>query len=480
MSEKRDVYVNPLATRYASRPMLRLFSDDRKFGTWRRLWLALARAEHELGLGVTAEQVAELEQHLDDVDYDVAAAREREVRHDVMAHVYTFGLACPNAAPIIHLGATSAYVVDNTDLVILREAYGLVRARLVAVIDALRDLAERTRDVPCLSYTHFQPAQPTTFGRRVCLWAQDLMLDLEECEWRRNGLRFRGVKGTTGTQASFLTLFDGDHEKVKELDRRVAQAMGFERSFTVTGQTPPRKLDAHALALLSGVAQSAHKIANDVRILMGLGCVEEPWQESQIGSSAMAYKKNPMRSERVTSLARLVMALAAVPANTAAEQWFERTLDDSAAKRIAIPEAFLAVDAVLVILENVVQGLRVFPAALRRELMRELPAMATEEILMRAVAEGGDRQELHEVIRTHAHAAALAVKQDGAENDLLQRLIDDPAFAAVRAEIPGMVVPERFIGRSREQVDDFLANEVAPILEQHRDALETEKGDVRV
>ena len=478
--DSRDVYRNPLPTRYASRAMLEVFGDNRKFRTWRRLWLALARGQHELGLSVTTEQLAELEAHLDDIDYETADAREREVRHDVMAHVYAFGKQCPTAAPIIHLGATSAYVVDNTDLVLLREAYGVLRARLVAAIAALRNLAHEHRATPCLSYTHFQPAQPTTFGRRACLWLQDLLLDLDECEWRRGSLRFRGVKGTTGTQASFLTLFGGDHEKVKELDRRVSAAMGFESAYTVTGQTPPRKLDAQALALLSGVAQSAHKFANDIRILMGIGCVEEPWKASQIGSSAMAYKKNPMRSERMTSLARLAMALAAVPANTAAEQWFERTLDDSAAKRIAIPEAFLAVDAVLVLFENVASGLRVFPAALMRELRRELPAMATEDILMRAVAAGGDRQELHELIRTHAHETARLVKEEGAENDLLERLQRDPAFAAVADEIPGMVEPSRFLGRSREQVDEFLTGEVDPVLERHRDALDADRGSVSV
>ena len=480
MSDPHDVYVNPLSTRYASRSMLELFSANRKFGTWRRLWLELARAQRALGLDISEEQIAEMEGALDDIDYDVAAAREREVRHDVMAHVHTFGLRCPKAAPIIHLGATSAYVVDNTDLVLLREAYGLIRNRLVAALDALAGLARRTRDVPCLSYTHFQPAQPTTFGRRVCLWAQDLLLDLEECEWRRDGLRFLGVKGTTGTQASFLTLFDGDHDRVLELDRRVADAMGFERLFTVTGQTPPRKLDAHALSFLSSVAQSAHKFGNDIRLLMGIGCVEEPWKASQIGSSAMAYKKNPMRSERLTSLARLAMALSQVPAQTAAEQWFERTLDDSAAKRIAVPEAFLAVDAVLVLLENVARGLTVFPAALRRELMRELPAMATEEILMRAVAAGGDRQELHESIRTHAHAAARRVKEEGAENDLLERIRSDPEFAAVRGEIDGMIVPERFVGRSPQQVDAFLQDELGPVLARCANALSGDRGEVRV
>ena len=480
MSPPRDVFVNPLAARYASRPMLELFSEDRKFGTWRRLWLALARAQRELGLPITESQIAEMESHLDDIDYETAERREREVRHDVMAHVHAFGRQCPGAAPIVHLGATSAFVVDNTDLVLLREALGIVRGRLVAVVAALRDLAETQRSTPCLSYTHFQPAQPTTFGRRACLWTQDLLLDLEESEWRRGTLRFLGAKGTTGTQASFLTLFGGDHEKVKELDRRVASAMGFERVYPVTGQTPTRKVDAQALQFLSGVAQSAHKFANDVRLLMGLGCVEEPSTAAQIGSSAMAYKKNPMRCERMTSLARLVMALSSVAEQTAAEQWLERTLDDSAAKRIALPEAFLAVDAILVLYENVARGLVVFPAALLRELRRELPAMATEEILMRAVAAGGDRQALHERIRVHSREATRRVKEEGAESDLLGRIASDPAFAAVHDEIPAMLEPRRFIGRSEEQVREFLDADVADALRRHRDALAAPAGEVRV
>jgi adenylosuccinate lyase len=477
---RRDVYVNPLGTRYASPAMLHVFSDERRFGTWRRLWLALARAQRELGLDISAEQIAEMEAHLDDIDYAVAEERERLVRHDVMAHVHAFGVQCPAAAPIIHLGATSMFVVDNTDLVLLRDAYGIVRGRLVRAIAALRDLAVAHRDVPCLAYTHFQPAQPTTFGRRACLWLQDLLLDLETCEWQRGRLRMRGAKGTTGTQASFLTLFDGDHEKVGELDRRVAAAMGFEGTFPVTGQTVSRKVFADALTFLAGVAQSAQKVANDVRLLMGIGCVEEPIGKSQIGSSAMAYKRNPMRSERMTSLARLVMSLASYAEITAAEQWLERTLDDSAGNRIAIPEAFLATDALLVLLENVTGGLQVYPAALHRELARELPFMATEEILMRAVAAGGDRQELHENIRTHAHAAARRIKEEGAENDMLERLAADPAFAAVKDEMRGMLEPSRFVGRSPEQVDAFVAEHVEPVLEQHRDALETEAGEVRV
>ncbi len=475
-----DVYVNPLEGRYASKPMLRLFSDDRKFGTWRRLWLALARAEMDLGLAITPEQIAEMEAHLDDIDYEIADRREREVRHDVMAHVHAFGKQCPKAAPIIHWGATSAYVVDNTDLVLLREALGLVRARLVRVIAALAKQAEAHAATPCLSYTHFQPAQPTTFGRRICLWIQDLLLDLEECETRRGSLRMLGAKGTTGTQASFLTLFGGDHQRVKELDRRVAAAMGFDATYPVTGQTPSRKIDAQALACLSGVAQSAHRMANDVRLLMGIGCVEEPSTKEQIGSSAMAYKKNPMRSERMTSLARLVMSLSSVAAQTAAEQWFERTLDDSAAKRISLPESFLATDAILVIYEDVARGLVVFPAALMRELRRELPSMATEEILMRAVAAGGDRQELHEAIRRHSRESARRVKEEGAADDLLDRIAKDPAFAKVRGDIASMVEPRRFLGRSEEQVREFLAEDVAPVIERHKDALALEAGEVRV
>ena len=477
---RRDVYVNPLATRYASAPMLRVFSDERRFGTWRRLWLALARAQRDLGLAIADAQIAEMEAHLDDVDYAVAEERERVVRHDVMAHVYAFGVQCPAAAPIIHLGATSMFVVDNTDLVLLRDAYGLVRGRLVRAVAALRELALRERDVPCLSYTHFQPAQPTTFGRRACLWLQDLLLDLETCEWQRGRLRLRGVKGTTGTQASFLTLFDGDHGKVEELDRRVAAAMGFEHTFPVTGQTVTRKVFADALACLAGIAQSAQKFATDVRLLMGLGCVEEPIGAAQIGSSAMAYKRNPMRSERLTSLARFVMSLSSYAQVTAAEQWLERTLDDSAGNRIVIPEAFLATDGLLILHENVAGGLQVYPAALHRELARELPFMATEEILMRAVAAGGDRQTLHESVRRHAHDAARRIKEHGAANDLLERLAADPDFAALRDVIPGMLDPARFLGRSVAQVDAFVAEHVDPVLERHRDALAAEAGEVTV
>lgn len=473
----RDVYVNPLGARYAGREMLELFSEQRKFRTWRRLWLALAKAERDLGLPVTDAQIREMEAHLDDIDYAAAEKREREVRHDVMAHVHAFGLQCPGAAPIIHLGATSAFVVDNTDLILLREALGIVRKRLVSVIAAFRDLAERERATPCLSYTHFQPAQPTTFGRRACLWLQDFLLDLAEIEHRRASLRFLGAKGATGTQASFLTLFGGDHGKVRALDRRIADAMGFERSFTVTGQTPPRKLDAQALHALSGVAQSVHKFANDMRILMGLGHVEEPATKGQIGSSAMAYKKNPMRCERMTSLARVVIAMGSVAEQTAAEQWFERTLDDSAGKRIALPEAFLAADACLILVENVARGMQVHPGALLRDLRRELPAMATEDIMMLAVQRGGNRQELHEVIRAHSREVQRRRNEEGAENDLLERLAADPAFATVRAEIPAMADPRRFLGRSEQQVREFLDGEVAAALATHADALSSGGAD---
>lgn len=476
----RTTYRNPLATRYASNEMLEIFGDQRKFRTWRRLWLALARAQSELGLAISAEQLQAMEANLDDIDFELAERREREVRHDVMAHVHTFGVQCPEAAPILHLGATSMFVVDNTDIVLQREALTLVRRRLVRTIAALSGLARRTLEMPCLSYTHFQPAQPTTFGRRVCLYVQDLVLDLEECESLIASMRFRGAKGTTGTQASFLTLFDGDHAKVEELDRKVAAAMGFERSFPVVGQTVTRKQDSRVMSHLARIAESARRFANDVRLLMGLGCVEEPWQASQIGSSAMAYKRNPMRSERMTSLARVVMALSPVASQTAAEQWLERTLDDSAGKRIVVPEAFLGVDSILSVYENVAAGLRVFPAALLRELQRELPAMATEEILMLAVSAGGDRQELHESIRRHAHEAARAVKEEGAENDLLARLEADPDFAEVRDQIPGMVDPARFLGRSVEQAKGFLDGEVADLLERHRDALSAESTALRV
>jgi adenylosuccinate lyase len=462
-----SVWLDPLVERYASPEMAGIFAPTRKFRAWRRLWIELARAQKDLGLPVTAAQVAEMEAGADDIDFEAAARREKEVRHDVMAHVFVYGERCPGARGIIHLGATSAFVVDNADLLLLREALDLVRARLVVAVAALAEFAGKWKDRPCLAYTHLQPAQPTTVGKRACLWIQDLLLDLEELEARRAGLRFLGAKGTTGTQASFLDLFHGDARKVAELDRRVAAALGFDRVFPVTGQTYSRKVDAQALATLSGVAQSAHKMANDVRLLMHMKEVDEPSEAAQIGSSAMAYKLNPMRSERMTALARHVMALSSSAAQTAAEQWLERTLDDSAAKRLFVPQAFLATDAILVLAANVARGLVVHGAAIDAHLRREIPFMATEAILMRAVERGGDRQELHERIRVHSRAAGARVKDEGAENDLLARLAADPVFSAVKSEIPGLADPVRHVGLAPAQAAAFLETEVAAVLRRH-------------
>jgi len=457
-------YRDPLVERYASPEMAALFSPLRKFRTWRRLWIELARAEGALGLPVTAEQVAEMEAARDDVDLEAAAAEESRVRHDVMAHVAVFGKRCPKAKGVIHLGATSAYVVDNADLLLQREALELVRGRLVAAAAALAAFARTWKGRPTLGYTHLQPAQPTTVGKRACLWLQDLMLDLEELEGRLSSLRFLGVKGTTGTQASFLELFHGDEGKVRELDRRVAKAFGFERTYAVTGQTYSRKVDAAMLATLSGIGQSAHKFANDVRLLMHMKEMDEPSEEAQIGSSAMAYKLNPMRSERMTALARHVAAVAGAAAQTASEQWLERTLDDSAAKRLAVPQAFLATDAILILYANVAGGLVVHEASIDANLRREMPFMATEAILMRAVEKGGDRQALHERIRVHSRAAAARVKGEGASNDLLERLAGDPAFAAVKGELGSLADPARHVGRAPSQVVEFLDAEVEPVL----------------
>ena len=473
------LYRDPIVERWASREMAELFSPLRRFRTWRALWIELARAEMELGLPVTAAQVAELEAHRDDVDLEAAARLEKEVRHDVMAHVHEYGEKAPAARGIIHLGATSAYVVDNADLCLMREAMNLVLARLVNAVAALADFAGRWKDRPCLAFTHLQPAQPTTVGKRACLWLQDLLLDIEELEARRASLRFLGVKGTTGTQASFLELFRGDGAKVADLDRRVAAAMGFGRTWPVTGQTYSRKVDAAVLATLSGIAQSSHKFGNDVRLLMHMKEVDEPSESAQIGSSAMAYKLNPMRSERMTALARHVMALAGSAAQTAAEQWLERTLDDSAAKRLCVPQAFLAVDAILVLHANVARGLVVHEATIDAHLRREMPFMATEGILMRAVEKGGDRQDLHERIRVHSRAAGSRVKDEGADNDLLDRIAGDPAFAAVKREIPALADPRRHVGRAPEQAAAFLAGEVAQVLERHR-ALLGREGELRV
>jgi adenylosuccinate lyase len=462
-----DRYVNPLTERYASPEMSRIFSPQHKFGTWRRLWLALAEAERELGLPVSEEAIAAIRAHLDDVDLDRAAELERELRHDVMAHVHLLGEQAPEARAIIHLGATSAFVGDNTDLIQHREALTLVRSRLLGVVRELADFARRYRDLPTLGFTHFQPAQPTTVGKRATLWIQDLMLDLEEIEFRLETLRFRGVRGTTGTQASFLDLFEGDGARVERLNRLVASKMGFAEVYGVTGQTYTRKVDYGCLSTLSGVAQTASKFGNDIRLLSHLKEVEEPFEKQQIGSSAMPYKRNPMRTERICALSRHAITLTLDPAFTAASQWFERTLDDSANKRIAVPEAYLTIDSVLLIMHNVCSGLVVYPEMIRRRLMDELPFMATENIMMRSAKRGGDRQELHERVRQHSVAAGARVKGEGLENDLLDRIAADPAFGVSRQELDEDLRPERYIGRAPEQVDEFLAEWVEPVLERH-------------
>ncbi len=471
-----DRYSNPLTERYASPEMSWIFSANFKFGTWRRLWLTLAECEKELGLEIPDAAIEALRAHLDDVDLVRAAQLERELRHDVMAHVHALGEQAPAARGIIHLGATSAFVGDNTDLIQHRDALILVRRRLVGVVAALADFARRYRDLPTLGFTHFQPAQPTTVGKRATLWIQDLLLDLEEIEFRLETLRFRGVRGTTGTQASFLDLFEGDHEKVERLNRMVAERMGIPLVFGVTGQTYTRKVDYGALSTLSGLAQSASKIAHDLRLLAHLREVEEPFEEHQIGSSAMPYKRNPMRSERITALARHVITLVIDPAFTAATQWFERTLDDSANKRIAIPEAYLATDSILLLLHNVSSGLVVYPEMIRRRLAAELPFMATENLMMRSVKRGGDRQELHERVRQHALAAGARVKGEGLENDLLDRIAGDPAFGVSRVELEEELRPERFVGRAPEQVDAFLAEWVDPVLERYASDLGDRKA----
>jgi len=466
-------YRNPLTERYASAEMSALFSEAWKFGTWRRLWLALAESQRELGLGIAPEAIAAMRAHLDDIDLERAAELERRFRHDVMAHVHLFGEAAPEARAVIHLGATSAYVTDNTELLQQREALRLVRRRLVACVAALADFAREHRALPTLGFTHFQTAQPTTVGKRATLWIQDLLLDVEEIDHRLATMRFRGVRGTTGTEASFLELFDGDGAKVDALNARIAGKMGFGRLYGVTGQTYTRKSDYALLAALAGIAASASKFANDLRLLQHLREVEEPFEKEQIGSSAMAYKRNPMRSERINALARHVIVLSLDPAVTAATQWLERTLDDSANRRIAIPEAFLGIDAVLILLHNVSSGLVVRPAVIRHRLEQELPFLATEAILMQAVRRGGDRQTLHEQIRRHAVAAANRMKDEGAVNDLIDRIAGDDAFGLGRAEITGVLDPVRHIGRAPEQVDAFLRDHVQPILDAAQDAAPT-------
>ncbi len=462
-----EQYSNPLTERYASAEMSRIFSPAFKFGTWRRLWLALAEAERDLGLEIPDEALKEIAAHLDDVDFARASELERELRHDVMAHVHHLGEQAPAARAIIHLGATSAFVGDNTDLIQHREALKLVRRRLVSTVAVLAEFAERHRDLPTLGFTHFQPAQPTTVGKRATLWIQDLLLDLEEIEFRLETLRFRGVRGTTGTQASFLDLFNGDGAKVERLNRLVAEKMGFQQVYGVTGQTYTRKVDYACLATMGGLAQSASKFAHDLRLLSHLKEIEEPFEEHQIGSSAMPYKRNPMRSERITALARHAITLVMDPAFTAATQWFERTLDDSANKRIAVPESYLAVDSILLILQNVSAGLVVYPKMIEKHLREELPFMAMENLMMRATKRGGDRQSLHERVRQHSVAAAKEVKEEGLPNDLLDRIAADSEFQVTRTELEEELRPELYIGRAPEQVDEFLAEWVRPVLDRY-------------
>lgn len=473
-------YVSPLNSRYASKEMQYIFSPDKKFKTWRRLWIALAKSEQELGLPITDEQIAELEAMKDDINYDVAAKEEKIRRHDVMAHVHAYGEQCPNAKGIIHLGATSCYVGDNTDIIIMREALEVIRKRIVKCMSLLASFADEYKAMPTLGFTHFQPAQLVTVGKRASLWLQDLMFDLEEITQVADSLKLLGCKGTTGTQASFLDLFNGDHDKCVELDKRIASKMGFESSYYVSGQTYSRKVDARVLNALSSIAQSAHKFSNDIRLLQHLKEIEEPFEKTQIGSSAMAYKRNPMRSERIASLARYVMADALNPAMTAAEQWFERTLDDSANKRISVPEAFLAVDAILGIYTNVVNGLVVYPNMIHKHIMDELPFMATENIMMEAVKKGGDRQELHEKIRVYSMEAGSVVKNEGKPNDLLTRIAKDDAFGLDEEQLSKLLDPTLYIGRCPEQVTTFLNECINPILEAHKTDLDLEDVELNV
>lgn len=464
-------YESPFCTRYASEEMQYIFSADKKFTTWRRLWVALARAEMKLGLPVTEAQVKQLEENIDNIDYDMAAAREKEVRHDVMAHVYTYGQACPDAKGIIHLGATSCYVGDNTDVIIMRDALQVIRRKLINVIAQLSDFAMKYKDMPALAYTHLQPAQLTTVGKRATLWTNELLMDLKEIERRISDLQLLGSKGTTGTQASFMELFEGDTNKIKQLENMIAEEMGFESCVPVSGQTYSRKVDSFVVNALAGIAQSCSKFSNDMRILQSFKEMEEPFEKSQIGSSAMAYKRNPMRSERITSLSRYLMVDCLNPAFTAGTQWFERTLDDSANKRISVAEAFLAADAILNIMINVTSGMVVYPKIVRKRVMAELPFMATENIMMDAVKKGGDRQALHEKIRQYSMEAGKKVKEEGLENDLCERILADPMFMITKEEMDAIMAPENFTGRSAQQVEEFVSELVQPILEANKDIL---------
>ena len=463
-----DSYENPLVSRYASKELTWIWSPRYKFTTWRKLWLALARAEKELGLPITDDQISEMESNLQAIDFKLADEKEREFRHDVMGHIYAYGAVCPRAKPIIHLGATSCYVTDNTDLILIKESMGVVHKRLSGLLGALADTAQQYKSLPTLGFTHYQPAQLTTVGKRVCLWLYDFLLDFHDLEDHMRTLPFRGVKGTTGTQASFLELFEGDHSKVVALDKRVGALMGFERTIPICGQTYSRKIDYQIVSTLSGIAQSAYKMAGDIRHLMNLKELEEPFEKEQVGSSAMAYKRNPMRSERICALARFVISLTGNTANTHATQWFERTLDDSANRRIVLPEAFLAIDAILRLSINVIKGITVWPVVIQKHIHEELPFMATETILMACVKSGGDRQRLHEAIRVHSMAAAQRVKEEGKANDLLERISNDPLFEAVHEKLVNLMDSHRFVGRAEKQVDEFLAEHVIPVLDRCR------------
>lgn len=476
----KDTYESPLSARYASKEMKYIFSPDKKFRTWRKLWIALAESEKELGLPITQEQIDELKAHADDINYEVAQEREKIVRHDVMSHVYAYGVQCPNAKGIIHLGATSCYVGDNTDIIIMTEGLKLIRNKLITVIRNLSKFADEYKALPTLAFTHFQPAQPTTVGKRATLWLQELLMDLEDVEYQLSKAKLLGSKGTTGTQASFLELFDGDHEKCKMLDRKIAEKMGYKACFPVSGQTYSRKLDSQFLNVLAGIAQSAAKFSNDIRLLQHLKEVEEPFEKNQIGSSAMAYKRNPMRSERIGSLSRYVMVDVLNGYFTTATQWFERTLDDSANKRLSIPEAFLAVDGILSLYANVADGLVVYPKVIEQRLRKELPFMATENIMMDAVKKrGADRQQLHEKIREHSMAASRVVKVEGGENDLLERIAADEAFGVTLEELEKILKPENYTGRAKEQTEDFLNECIKPVLEKYAD-VESDNPEINV
>ena len=466
-----DRYVSPLSERYASKEMQYIFSPDMKFRTWRRLWIALAETEKELGLNITQEQIDELKAHAEDINYDVAKERERQVRHDVMSHVYAYGVQCPKAKGIIHLGATSCYVGDNTDIIVMTEALKLVKKKLVNVIAELSAFADKYKDQPTLAFTHFQPAQPTTVGKRATLWTQEFLLDLEDLEYVLGTMKLLGSKGTTGTQASFLELFDGDQETIDKIDPMIAEKMGFKECYQVSGQTYSRKVDTRVANILAGIAASAHKMSNDIRLLQHLKEVEEPFEKSQIGSSAMAYKRNPMRSERIASLSRYVMVDALNPAITSATQWFERTLDDSANKRLSIPEGFLAIDGILDLCLNVVDGLVVYPKVIEKHMMAELPFMATENIMMDAVKAGGDRQELHERIRELSMEAGKTVKVEGKDNNLLELIAADPAFNLSLEDLQRSMDPKKYIGRAKEQTERFVNTVVQPILDSHKELL---------